>query len=91
MRWIAMIAAVLIGGCTSQSGVIPDGPDAYRVMIAGKTGFTPTGKLKIVAYRQANAFCARSGKKAETITNSSVENGFLRFPSADIRFRCVGP
>lgn len=91
MRRIFSIAAICaLSACTAQSGVIPDGPDAYKVIISGKTGFTPTGQLKINAYRQANSYCARSGKRMETIADNSVENGFLRFPSAEIRFRCVG-
>lgn len=88
MRWI-FVTALLIGGCASQSGVMADGPDAYRVMIAGKSGFVSTGKLKMDAYRQANAYCARTGKRVETVADESVENGPLRFPSANIRFRCI--
>jgi hypothetical protein len=89
MRWIFAVMVVALSACTTQSGVIADGPDAYRVMITGQTGFTPAGKLKIDAYRQATAHCARSGKRMETIEDNSVNNGFLRFPAADVRFRCV--
>lgn len=91
MRWISVVLFAFLAACTAQSGVMADGPDAYRVLITGKSGFTSTGSLKINAYRQATAYCARSGKRMEVITDSSVQNGFLRFPSADVRFKCVDP
>lgn len=89
MRRTSMALLVLIAGCTAQSGVMADGPEGYRVLVTGKSGFTSTGSLKISALRQASAYCARSGKRMETVSDNSVQNGFLRFPSADIRFRCV--
>lgn len=89
IRALVIIAVLMIAGCASQSGVMPDGPNAYRVIVSGKSGFVSTGKLKISAYQQATRFCASNGKRAETIADNSVENGFLRFPTADIRFQCV--
>lgn len=88
---IVALAAIALSACSSRSGVIPDGPDTYMVIVAGKTGFTPVGKLKIGAYRQATAYCAARGKQMETVQDRSVGTGFLRFPEAEIHFKCTAP
>jgi hypothetical protein len=87
--FFAIAIAVALSACTSKSGVIPDGPDRYIVIVSGKTGFTPVGDLKISAYKQASGYCSSRGKRMETIEDKSVRAGFGRFPEAEIRFKCV--
>lgn len=88
MLRVAIFAALAMAGCTSRSGVIADGPGTYMIIIAGKTGFSPVGSLKIKAYEQASAYCTASGRTMETIKEKSVPTGFLRFPEAEVHFRC---
>jgi putative hemolysin len=91
LRFTVLAMALALGACSSRSDVIPDGPDAYMIIIAGKTGFTPVGKLKIAAYRQATSYCSSQGRRMETTRDNSVPTGFLRFPEAEIHFKCVTP
>lgn len=88
MRWNLMLL-LFLAGCTAQSGVIADGPDAYRIMITGKSGFTASGKLKIEAYQEAAEYCSKMRKRMEKVEENTVENGFLRYPSTDLRFKCI--
>lgn len=83
------VLIALLAACTTRSGVIQDGPDRYMVIMAGKTGFTPVGKLKIRAYRDASAFCTSRGMRMEAITEKSVPTGFMRFPESELHFKCV--
>ncbi len=62
-----VILTLLISGCTSSSGVIPDGRDAFRISHPGDTGFTNSNTLQANAYKESSAFCAVKGKVVETL------------------------
>lgn len=91
MRYTLLVVLALIGCATrQQSGVVPDGPDTYSVILAGKTGFTSSASLKISAYQKANEFCAAMGKRMEVVQESEQRGGVLgKFPEAHVRFRCT--
>lgn len=77
-------------GCVSNPGVIPDGPDAYRIMAVGSTGFTSSGSMQTKVYSQAAAHCAAMGLTMETISMDSKQARPMGgYPEATLRFKCV--
>lgn len=82
--------SLFIIGCTSSSGVIQDGRDAYRVMHTGDTGFTNSNTLIQDAYKEANAFCAKKQQIVETLNLESKQARPMGgWPEASLWFRCV--
>ncbi|PTB30967.1 hypothetical protein [Photobacterium phosphoreum] len=83
--------ALILSGCTSSSGVIQDGKNAYRIMHTGDTGFTNSGTLQKNTYKEASAFCEKQGKIVETITMDSKQSRPLGgWPEATLIFKCTG-
>ena len=81
--------ALILTGCTSSSGIIPDGESSYRVMLTGDTGFTNSGTLQKNAYKEASSFCMGKDKTLETITMDSKQSRpFGGWPEATLIFRC---
>jgi hypothetical protein len=92
MKRLPSMAAVLIplSAIAGSSGVMPDGPDAYRVMHTGRTGFVSSGSLQRKAYEEASGFCAQKSLIMETISiESQRARPFGGFPEATLRFKCV--
>ena len=90
-RFATLLPVVFIVGCTSSTGVIPDGQNAYRVMQTGDTGFTNSNTLTKKAYAEADAYCARQGKIVETLKLESKQARPMGgWPEASLWFRCVG-
>jgi hypothetical protein len=81
---------LLLSGCVANPGIVPDGPDAYRIMAVGSTGFTSSGSMQMKIYQQATDYCATKGLVAETLaTDSQQAHPFGGYPEATLRFRCV--
>lgn len=88
--WIATAGLLLLTSCVSTTGIVPDGPDAYRIASDGSTGATKSTKLQAKNYEAASAFCAERGKVVETIEADSKRAAPLGgYPEANLRFRCV--
>jgi hypothetical protein len=85
-----ILLAVLLASCSTNSGVIPDGKDAYIVMVSGGRGFASAGELKIDAYKEAQEFCRKQDKQLETISDKTVQAGVLSSTSeAELKFKCI--
>lgn len=85
-----ILLAFIMTGCATNSGVIPDGKDAYIVLVSGGHGFSSAGVLKIDAYKNANAYCMKQDKQLETISEKTVQAGILSNVSeAELKFRCI--
>lgn len=88
--WLSVAACALLVSCVSTSGIVPDGPDAYRIAAEGRTGAQTSGNLQGRNYDQAAAFCAERGKVVETLSTDSKQSRPLGgYPEASLRFRCV--
>ena len=85
-----LLLAFVFTASASNSGVVPDGASAYRILLVGKTGFTSSGSLQRKAYEQATAHCAAQSLVMETISMESKQSRpFGGWPEATLRFRCV--
>jgi hypothetical protein len=90
MQYPLLTALVLMSGCATQSGVIPNGPDTYSILVSGGSGFVSSGSLAIRAYQQAANYCSAKGMVMEVIDDKQQRAGVLgKFPEAQLRFKCV--
>ena len=85
-----MLFALLLTGCATNSGIIPEGKDSYIVIISAGHRFTSSGDLKIEAYKEANAYCKKLDKQIETILEKTIQAGVLANSSeAELKFKCI--
>lgn len=85
-----MFLALLLTGCATNSGIIPDGKDSYIVIVSAGHRFTSSGDLKIEAYKEANAYCNKFDKQIETILEKTIQAGVLANSSeAELKFKCI--
>jgi hypothetical protein len=64
--------------------------DTYMVSKRSpQVGFGPPVAAKADVYREANEFCAKQGKRVETIDFQGTDSGFARSASASLHFKCV--
>ena len=88
-RIIFSVSVLILFGCSS-TGVVP--MDGGTYLISKKepqVGFGPSVTLKGDVYREANEFCAKSGKQVETVSFESTNAGFAKSPTASLQFKCV--
>lgn len=84
------VLAVALAGCVSSGGIQPDGPDGYRLVKVGKTGFSSSGTMQNENYQEASDFCSKQGKVVETISQDSKQARPMGgYPEAHLRFRCT--
>lgn len=89
MKRIVLIAIVL-SGCATTSGVIPEGKDAYLIIMSGGHGLSSSLDLKIAAHQQAGAFCTGLNKRVETVTEKTIQAGTQSdFSEDELKFRCI--
>jgi hypothetical protein len=89
---VAGLAAILVLTGCANSGPVPIGPDTYMMANTGAWSWSSGAALQGDLYREANAFCAASGKKL--ITKDSRHNdsamGFdAPFAHAEVQFMCL--
>jgi hypothetical protein len=92
MRSVALVSlAVLVSGCTANSGVVPLGNDSFIITKQAATGFSGTGFIKSKALREASAQCLRSEKavEIESISESRPPYIVTNFPKVELTFKCV--
>lgn len=91
MKNVAFIAAALLAGCASNSGVVPTGPDTYFVARQGASSFTGQAALKGETLTEAGAFCRDKGKTLQVLSQKDAEPPFVlgNFPKSEVQFRCV--
>lgn len=89
LTWAVMLMT-LLNGCVTNSGIMQDGQDGYRIIAVGDTGFSSSGSMQMDIYEQATEHCAKKGLVMETIAIESKQAKPLGgWPEASLRFRCV--
>ena len=91
MKRFILIAAVVLTGCASNSGVIAMGSDTYFVSRQAATGFNGMGTLKAEALGEAGQFCGSKGKALQVVSQKDAEPPFIlgNYPKTEIQFKCV--
>lgn len=89
MKHGIVLFAIGLSACAS-TGIVPMDKGTY--LIAKKNpqvGFGPPIGIKGEAYTEANEFCAKEGKKVETLKLDETNAGFARSAAVSLEFRCV--
>lgn len=84
---VVIIAALLLTGCASSSGVFETAPGIYSISSTAITSFGGSATARGDAYKKAQAKCATAGKQMELVSqdaSANIVNG-----SADLTFKCV--
>jgi hypothetical protein len=89
MRVLLFGLLVAVTACVS-TGVIETNPGVYTIAKrSAQAGFGPPVATTAAIYREANQFCAKDGKKVETVALNEVNSGFAKPGSATLSFKCV--
>ena len=80
---ILPIVFLFVAGCSSNSGVVPIGPESYMVSRQAASGFSGSGTLKAEAFREANQFCLSQNKVMQVVHTSEAQPPFVfgNFPN----------
>ena len=91
-RVCLVLAAAVVAGCATHSGVTPMGGGTYLLAKQAGTGFGGAANLKSELLREADAYCGGKGQDLEVI--HAQENAgpyvFGHYPRAEVQFRCGG-
>ena len=89
---IAALGAAL-GGCASQTGVVPNGQGGYLIAKQAATGFPGLGNLKAEAMAEAGQYCAGQSREFLLVGATETEPPYVlgNYPRAEISFQCVVP
>lgn len=84
---IAAISTFALVGCAANTGIVKISDDTY--MYGKQDRWSASGAtIKVGMYKEANEFCSKMGKKFVQVTNSSTDQDFSNFSSAEIQFKC---
>ncbi len=80
-----ILAAFVVAGFGSSSGVFQIGPDTYQFYTMDLTGFGDAASARAYAIRTAEDFCAGLNRQTRIL----VAAGDPQF--SNVRFRCIDP
>ena len=84
------VVAITLVGCSTSTGVVPVGDNAYYVSIRGpQLSFGPPVAQKADAYKEANEYCSALGLRMEQVEIKEVNQVFGRHGSAQLTFKCI--
>lgn len=85
-----VIFALGLGGCASNSGVVPAGNGEHSITAQAATGFSGIGDLKADALRQAATHCKPADFEVVEYRETKPPYVLGNYPRVDLRFRCKG-
>jgi hypothetical protein len=87
------LSILLVAGCASQTGVVPNGQGGYLIAKQAATGFPGLGNLKAEAMGEANQYCQSQGREFLLTNEMETQPPYLlgNYPRAEISFQCVLP
>ncbi len=80
-----ILAACVVAGFGSSSGVFQIGPDTYQFYNTDLTGFGDAASARAYAIRTAEDFCAGLNRQVRILVAAS-DSQF-----SNVRFRCIDP
>ena len=84
-----IIAAILLAGCASNSGVVQMGKDAYMVARSDNSPAASLSSIKSAALRDASDHCAKTGDTYSVTGGYDVPRSLGQFPQTEVQFKCV--
>jgi hypothetical protein len=90
---ITLATLVVVAGCASQTGVVPNGSGGYMIAKQAATGFPGLGNLKAEALQEANQYCVTQGSELFITRSTETQPPYVlgNYPRAEIEFRCGAP
>lgn len=92
MKKTLLLVALILSGCaTNNSGVISTGADTYFVSRQAGSALRGMANLKAEAIGEASAFCGSKGKSLQVLSQKDAEPPFIlgNYPKTELQFKCV--
>lgn len=86
MRLQALMAALALAGCATQTPVQPVGHDRFLVSTTVRGGLTTDGQIKQDLLDRARAFCGKKEMVLESSTSSGTQGWTPQ--TAEVLFKC---
>lgn len=88
MKYVSILAVLLLTACSS-TGVVPMDGGVYMIaQRSAQVGFGPPDGVKADVYKEANEFCAKTNQKVETVKLDMTNSGFAKPGNVSLEFRC---
>lgn len=86
MKLLYLLFLTALGGCASNSGIIPIGTDTYMVTRQAATGFSGSGVLKAEAFQEANAYCRSQDRTLQVVSTNEAQPPYVfgNYPKAEV-------
>jgi hypothetical protein len=85
---ITIAASVILVACGGTTGIVKISEDTYMLAKQDATVWSGAG-IKVELYKEANEFCAKTGKKFVQVSNTSVDAVSKQsMAGAEIQFKC---
>lgn len=82
------MAAAILAGCTSSSGVVPAGQNTYMIART-QWGFAGTSPIKADALKEADDYCRQRGKTMKVLKIVEKPLKLGSEPAAEMYFQCL--
>lgn len=86
---VVLTLALLTGCAIPTTGVTPLSDGLYKVAHQGSGAWVTTDSLKTEATKEANTYCAKTGKQARVVDVKQIPaRAFGGWPEAEVLFKC---
>lgn len=89
MKFLCLVSTIFLTACTSTTGVVSMGKDAYMIAREDNGPAASLGAIKTAAFKEAGAFCSGRGKTMQVTKESDTPRSFGQFPQTSVQFTCV--
>lgn len=86
---IVLLFSSVIAACASSSGITPYGKDTFLLNMDDVWGGNTSGGLQVKAAKEANEFCAKSGKVMRVRNTSGSGTAGWTSTSSALIFSCI--
>lgn len=91
MKHLFILIAFFVGGCASNSGVVPAGQNQFLISRQAATGFSGLGDMKAEALRDADDYCRKNARNLKVLSTEESKPPYLfgNFPRVEVQFSCM--
>ncbi len=89
MRPFPILAAMLLAGCASNTGVLPTGPNAYSISVERPGLDGGRAAARRIAFTQAEEYCHAKTLQSQILEASPFGGTFESDTGLDLAFTCV--
>ena len=87
---LAIALCLIVGACSSTSGVVKTGSDAFSVTVSASPGRGGVPAARRMAYEQAGAECAAKHGEVQTVEETAKSPTWTEgMAIVTLNFRCV--